>query len=386
MILFFRSLKRALENTVIDKLIRVYINKLSYIYFNLATTKDENIKYNPTFIFICYGGMGDNILTIPLINKIAEKFNILILVEKKFSQIKNLICNNVNVKLYKKEELFFELKQVAKINKNYVLIQQSPILEFIVFHYLLKRPPVLGYIFSQDKVTFIGEKKFNKKVKSLNKIFKYQEISSFIDKFFKNCKNNKIKDYKNKITKLTEFNLLKNSFYILSPTKNAQWEMGFLEFNEYAKILIEISKKSQLTPVIVGIKQDLQIIEKITKSLPLGFKHLNLAGKTDIKQLISLIKNTSFVIANDNGIHHLSNFLQKKTLTLYNFSSPQVYNWNLKNSKYIFNPEFTCMPCIGNNKGPFDNYPFKCPWELRCKKTINSSTVMEVLYKLSWVK
>ena len=127
------------------------------------------------------------------------------------------------------------------------------------------------------------------------------------------------------------------------------------------------------------------MIKKITKHIPENVNYHNLTGLTSIKDLIPLIINSSFVVANDNGIHHLSNFLNIRTLTLYNFSSHEVYNWSNKNSEYIFNPVFSCMPCVGNQNGPFDNYPFKCPWKVRCKNTISSKNIVSKLKEVKWI-
>ena len=98
-----------------------------------------------------------------------------------------------------------------------------------------------------------------------------------------------------------------------------------------------------------------------------------------------MLKETEFVVANDNGVHHLSNFLNKKTLTLYTFSSYNTFNWNNKNSKHIFKPLYDCMPCVGKENGPFDYHPFKCPWTIRCKKTINEMDIINKLRKLRWI-
>ena len=110
-----------------------------------------------------------------------------------------------------------------------------------------------------------------------------------------------------------------------------------------------------------------------------------MVGKTDLKHLFILVKHSEFVVANDNGIHHLSNFLNKRTLTLFNFSNSQVFKWNNKNSNYLYNPKYKCMPCVGNKTGPFDNYPFECPWKLRCKDTINETQIIQKLVALNWI-
>ena len=43
------------------------------------------------------------------------------------------------------------------------------------------------------------------------------------------------------------------------------------------------------------------------------------------------------------------------------------------------------MPCVGIENGPFDNYPFKCPWNIRCKKTIDEIDIINKLEKLNWI-
>ena len=82
-----------------------------------------------------------------------------------------------------------------------------------------------------------------------------------------------------------------------------------------------IYKKTKLIPVLVGSKEDLPMIKNLIINKPKELNFKNLVGKTNLKDLIQIIKNANFVISNDNGIHHLSNYLNKKTLTFFTFSS-----------------------------------------------------------------
>ena len=34
-------------------------------------------------------------------------------------------------------------------NKSFILLQQSPIFEFLIFNFILGRPPVIGFIYNQ---------------------------------------------------------------------------------------------------------------------------------------------------------------------------------------------------------------------------------------------
>ena len=77
-----RSLKRALENTFFDKIIRITFNKLSHIYFKYLISKNKYVTHNQKFIFINYGGMGDCTLPLEFLNSLAKKFDIILLLEK----------------------------------------------------------------------------------------------------------------------------------------------------------------------------------------------------------------------------------------------------------------------------------------------------------------
>ena len=379
---FLIFLKKIIQGSKLDRIFRILINQFAHYYYNLSSqiTFTEKTK----FIYICYGGLGDCILAFPFLIKLSARYQLTIFIDNNFKELTYLLPKNMIVKNYIKKDLIKELKIFSSLNNNYVLIQQSPIAEFIFFHYFLKKPATIGFIYAQNIISFEGVSYSNQKVNSLNKIFKYNKLLELIllIKNKNNLKSN-ILDYQYKT-----FNykyLPSKKYYILSPTKNHNWKMGFLELKVYADFIIKMNNENNLIPVIIGTKSDSFIINRIMDHIPKNLNIKNLVGKTLIKDLIPLLNKAEFVIANDNGIHHLSNFLKKPTLTLYNFSSYEVYNWSNKNSEYIFNPIFSCMPCIGKENGPFDNIPFKCPWNIRCKNTIDENNIFRKLEDLKWI-
>ena len=81
---------------------------------------------------------------------------------------------NVNCIKYKKNKIFNELSNYGVKNKKFILLQQSPIFEFLIFNFILGRPPVFGFIYNQRILT---DTRFNKKLSiktSCNKIKKYE--------------------------------------------------------------------------------------------------------------------------------------------------------------------------------------------------------------------
>jgi ADP-heptose:LPS heptosyltransferase len=377
-------LKKLIEGSIVDKYIRLAINFLAPYYYKKSYKID--FSNNTEFVFICYGGLGDCILTFPFLIELSSKYPVTIFIENSFKEISSLLNKNIEVKIYLKKEIAKELKKFQSLKANFILIQQSPILEFIFFHYYLKKPPTIGFIYNQNTISYAGISFPEKKIKSLNKIFKYKSLLESIfsinientRKYKKSYLENQFKviDYQKKIEK---------KYYILSPTKNYKWKMGSLDFKEYAELIIKLYEQNNLIPVIVGTKIDSGIISNILDHVPKKIIIKNLIGKTSIRELISIIKKAQFVISNDNGIHHLANFLNVRTLTLYTFSSHEVYNWSKKNSEYIANAIYKCMPCIGTETGPFDNYPFKCPYDIRCKNTITGNNIIKKLRELSWI-
>ena len=227
-------------------------------------------------------------------------------------------------------------------------------------------PPTIGFLYKQNQISFEGFLFEKKEINLENKLLKYKFLEKNIE-FICN-QNNFVQHEKQNFNQLKSYRYSKipdTPFFILSPTKDPNWSMGFLDTKVYANFIKKIFQTTNLTPVLVGSHLDQKIIEKILINLPSKYNPINLVGKTTIKDLTSLLKETEFVVANDNGVHHLSNFLNKKTLTLYTFSSYNTFNWHNKNSNYIFKPLYDCMPCVGKENGPFDNYPFQMSLEYK---------------------
>jgi len=378
MFVLVKKIKSLIQGTMIDKYLRLFICYLSKYYYKNVNQK-KNLQFEKSLI-ILYGGMGDSILLFPMIKKLSQKYDVDVLIEDKFIEIKEILPKNVNCIKYKKKEIFNELANYRVENKRFILLQQSPIFEFLIFNFILGRPPVIGFIYNQRILEMEGlSEKFSIQT-SCNKIKKYELFFDLISKKIKYL-NSKVKSYSKQNT--TPKNTNKN-YFVLAPSKTLTWKgVGLLEHSVYLDTMNYIYKKTKLIPVLVGSKEDLPMIENLIINKPKELNFKNLVGKTNLKDLIQIIKNANFVISNDNGIHHLSNYLDKKTLTFFTFSSYKTLKWNKKNSFFIFNKKYKCMPCIGNESGPFDNYPFICPWKIRCK---NSITIDNVIKKIEKIK
>jgi ADP-heptose:LPS heptosyltransferase len=380
MIFLLKKLKFLIQGTIIDTYLRLCICYLSKFYFrNVNPKKDRQFE---KCLIILYGGMGDCILLFPLINKLSQKHNVDIFIEDKFFEITKILSKGVNCIKYQKNEIFKKLSNYGVKNKKFILLQQSPIFEFLIFNFFLGRPPVLGFIYNQRIIEIQGlDQKVSIKT-SFNKIQKYELFYNLISKKIKFL-NSKVKLNKKENHISTQRN---KNYFVLAPSKTSTWRgVGLLEHSVYLDTMFYIYKKTKLIPVLVGSKEDLPIIKNLIINKPKELHIKNLVGKTNLKDLIQIVKNAKFVISNDNGIHHLSNYLNVKTLTFFTFSSYVTLKWNNNNSFFIFNKKYQCMPCIGNKSGPFDNYPFSCPWQIRCKDSITVDNIIKKIEKIKLI-
>ena len=380
MFFFIEKIKKLIQGTILDTYLRIFICYISRIYYK-NVNKIKTIEFDKCLI-ILYGGMGDSILLFPLINNLSKKYNLEIMIEDKFFEITSLLDNKINFIKYKKNQIFKTLINYKKKNKKFILLQQSPIFEFLIFNFLLGRPAVIGFIYNQKILNIEGLNKKNSLDTALNKIKKYHLFFHFISKHVKlisfKCKKN--------ITSGNKLSKIYKNYFVLAPSKTSTWNgVGILENSVYIDIIDYICRNSKLTPILVGSKDDLPMVNNLLKNLPQRLKFKNLVGKTNLQQLIQIIKKANFVISNDNGIHHLSNYLNKKTLTFFTFSSCEALKWDNRNSHFIFNKKYNCMPCVGNKTGPFDNYPFQCPWKIRCKNSITSNLAIKKIEKIKLI-
>ena len=113
--------------------------------------------------------------------------------------------------------------------------------------------------------------------------------------------------------------------------------------------------------VFVGTKNDTDLISLISQN-----KYLNLAGKTNLKQLIELFKNTDILISLDSGSTHLA-WLTDKPKILSIFTSTPKARYSPIGEKHIaLQGNLDCQPC----------HRKKCP--LACDDCTKFPTVDEV--------
>ncbi len=122
------------------------------------------------------------------------------------------------------------------------------------------------------------------------------------------------------------------------------WDNKFWDKDNWKKLVEKIEDKYSI--VFTGTKNDIDYIEYINNG-----KHLNLAGKTNLKELIELFRRTDLVLSLDSGSTHLAWATQiPKIVSIFCCTPPTLYG--PIGEKYIsVSGKLSCQPCH-NRKCP----------------------------------
>jgi|SRR5271169_766962 len=138
----------------------------------------------------------------------------------------------------------------------------------------------------------------------------------------------------------------------------ARWKTKRWPKERFGSLASMLNMKS----VVVGSPSDATIAHYIqTESKG---KTLSMAGKTDLKELISIIRGASYVISNDSGPMHIAAALGIPVIALFGPTNP-VRTGPYGGKHVIITPDIPCAPC----------YKKKCK-DIRCMSGIS----VEVVY------
>ncbi|MDR2835331.1 MAG: glycosyltransferase family 9 protein [Bacteroidales bacterium] len=142
----------------------------------------------------------------------------------------------------------------------------------------------------------------------------------------------------------------------------------------FEKLILELIKSfPSIKIILIGSKSEYNytraLNEKITHK-----NIINLSGKTNIEELILIIKKAKLVITNDTGPMHLSFALKTKTVALFGPCSPIQYGIS-ENNAIIYNKIY-CSPCVHEFLKP------PCKGDNQCMKQISVEIVLNAINEL----
>lgn len=143
-----------------------------------------------------------------------------------------------------------------------------------------------------------------------------------------------------------------------------------INYNQICRYWIE---KVNGKVIVLGAKNESDTAREVANGLNVS-KVLNLAGKTNLKELIYILKNSKLCICNDSGIMHLGSALDIKGVAVFGSTDPYATgplskNWTVAIKKQNCSPCF-CRECINPEK------------DYKCLNSISPEDIIQIIEKM----
>ena len=327
-------------------------------------------------LIIRFSSLGDVVLTTPVPRLLKKKYpnsEIHFITKKIYSSIYN---NNINVdKVIEFSNNLLETYNNLK-KENYDLVidlhnnLRSIFLKFLLFKktYTYNKEFIRRWIYVNTKI-YLKIKHISisyiETLKTLGIEDDHQGLDLYIDEKEKILRSNLPKSHK-------------NEFYVLI--------IGAKHYTKRlpVKKIIELCDKINKPIILLGGKDDIPTSFEVEKFFRTKKKHddiekilnkrtsiYNLCGKISIGGSASIVSMAKVVYTNDTGFMHIAAALNKRVVSIYGSTHPQLGFYPYKTNFFIYqNNKLSCRPCtkIGLSKCPAGH--FKCMEEMKFEDII----------------
>ncbi|MCP4634402.1 MAG: glycosyltransferase family 9 protein [candidate division Zixibacteria bacterium] len=326
------------------------ISKLSHL-FNRKKKFDD---YKRIVIFrVDY--LGDAVMNTALISAVRSTFpnaEITLVAENFIAELINHDCNIDNtIGVCKKVSITKWLKIIKSLlNNNYDLVLDVTSRWWTIIYGTLsifkarrydRDSLMIGGVIKRNYLVYTGhyEREYKREhdvVRALRLIEEFYDINNIPEIYFPLPENNNelFSDISEK------YKLSSKNYFIVVP--GSQWEVRRWNINKFADAAIEISKRYNLQIVITGIPSEIEICEQL--NVLIGADALNLAGKLNINEFISVLNNSKLLIGNDSGPAHVAAGLKIPVVAVMGTADVEVFKpWG--DMVRVCYREVLCGPC-----------------------------------------
>jgi len=149
-----------------------------------------------------------------------------------------------------------------------------------------------------------------------------------------------------------------------NPNSDRQWVL-----ERFSKVADHIIEKHHLEVVFTGIPGDMENVSLIQSKM--RNKSISMAGKTNVRELMAMIKMSKLVLAPDTGTVHIATALDVPTIMLIGLSNPDDTGpYSPLDIAHIVRADVPCAPCV---------YAQPKPAQWKYCKTARPVTCMDLL-------
>ena len=132
----------------------------------------------------------------------------------------------------------------------------------------------------------------------------------------------------------------------------------------FAEVCDRLADECKASIVMVGLKEDAGTVAAVTGKMKTGA--FNFVGKTNIRQLASLLKRSALLITNDSAPLHLGCAVGAKVLAIFGPTDPKKYG-PTGEFDAVVNKKLHCSPCE----------KAECRFNYECMKLISADEVFD---------
>ena len=367
------------------KFLDKYFGSLLCLFLSINKLfRHKKIHKYDKILLIQLWGIGETILTLPALQALRKKYkksNIDVLVTERNKEIyyKNKFINNIKVlKLNPFSIKLFILKNLKKYDLVIDMEEYLNISAIIAFYTGKER---IGYSHGIRSKLYTETVDYNDGqhvVYTFLDLLKPLNIKSNVDKLSKlNYSSN---DKKNIDNLLKKYNIRKKDFLVgfgvgaAESAKSRMWPAS-----RFAKLADYLIKKYRAKIILIGNKEEKQLINELRDLIENKNNSFNVAGLINVKEMFYLIEKCKLFIGNDSGPMHVAAAQGVRTIGLFGCNLPVRFAPFGKNNYSIYKKS-NQKACINVHKGQVGECRHRI--ENACVKKIQVSDVIQIVDKI----
>jgi len=133
---------------------------------------------------------------------------------------------------------------------------------------------------------------------------------------------------------------------------------------KFSRVALALAERCGAYPVLFGSKGDREACRLVGRGI--GENHLDLSGKTNLREAMAIMSRCAVFITNDSGLMHVSAALGVPTVAIFGSTDPRATG-PLGRECAVLYRKVECSPCFKR----------ECPTDLKCMEVISADEVIE---------
>lgn len=307
-------------------------------------------------LLIRLSSLGDVIFNVPLVNVLKSNgYEVTWIVSEKGIDIvkNNPAVDNailIPLKKWKKNRFsfnnileFFSILRKLRAEKFDIAIDTQMMLKTAIWMFLCGAKRKLGYSIGREYSTLAVKEKINKPQTpdyQIHAVYQHLQFAKYLGLTdeVKFTLPTSTADVIKKADELLKDVDKSKPMVVISPATT--WKLKHWNKDNWKVVIDAIKDKCSL--VFTGMECDRELISYIG-----GDEHINLVGKTNIKDMIEIFSRADIVMAPDSGSSHVARATEKPAvITIFCCTPPKMYGPFGNDKKYFaVGGDLKCQPC-----------------------------------------